>query len=1230
MPTLKFSQFTTLATVSPTTTFLVGYDGTDNKKLQLSAIQLQDLGGQLDASTQLIGTINTGGATSITLGTYITFTGGDLDLSFGQYIRWDGNVGITRNSVNDMELNAGSVLDIVATGAVEMPIGTNAQRPTGVNGMLRFNTDINEFEGYKSNAWYTLPDGNTTNASLSLQATSPYTLTLTDSAGGTVDVSLLPVANAGVISIDGANGVVTLVEGAGIDITTDTNFNTIEIATTVTDTTYTIGTTQATGTSPVLVTLDASGTGTDTSISLEAGNNVTLSETSGNVVIESENDNTTNVDLDLDLETFVLTLTDSDTNTVSTDLSPLTNAGGVTSVNDASGAITIQGDGIANVTTNGNTITVDVPTPPNDNTTYTLSSAQNVNDVDITLDASTGTDTVIKLAAGTGIGLTDNGSNQVTISSTGVAGVTELNGGTGDFNIIGAGGANQQLDVTTDLTADPRTITLTPPTYTLGFNSPNVQLLADGVEVGTANVSGLDTTYSIGATNQATNNARVTLDASAGADSTIDFVTTGGLQIEATTSNQITISSTAVGTVTSVGTSDSTFINLTPNTPITTTGTISASLSATGTPDNTNFLRGDNTWAVPPNDNTTYQLVSTITTGANGSFTSRLDDTTTFPPVPSGSSILYAGTNIDFTLVNGQAYINASDEFEGTVTSVGTSSGTFVDVTGGTITTTGTISADLSATGTADNTTFLRGDNVWAVPPNDNDNTTYDLLGSVTGGNGVITLEASVGADDEVTLAAGSNVTITSGGTNIINIASENTTYDLVSAINGANAEIRLTGNASDEVVTLEAGTDIELVSGGTNTIRINSTATATTPSLAAVTLVGADTTDAVEFNSTSHIKIPTGSSLQRPNPASTGFFRYNTDTDRPEVYDGDWINIGVFENLDITTLKFSTFRFPTPSIEDDLFIRGERFPSNDLTAIRIGGSAAGTDGQLDNVIIDNHNATISRGKLSCSSVGDITPPNLTFEARGTDGMLIPIGIESQRPALAPQGVIRFNTSTSSFEGKYGDNATDWVVLGSDIPNLAAVMGAGSVANTLTSDIDIRTTGQFTLSSTQTTGLISADTNLTLQGGNNLNLVAQNTASGIKLDITQGGSSSFIELVGFQSGTREITELNSERLLVINDAGKVGTLKTRPFTSNNNGSNTDSNGDLTVGLTGASSNPRPVVQIVDIDTNPTPRIAIIREISSSFMKVRIFDMSGNAVTNTSVEINYTYERDYTL
>ena len=51
-----------------------------------------------------------------------------------------------------------------------------------------------------------------------------------------------------------------------------------------------------------------------------------------------------------------------------------------------------------------------------------------------------------------------------------------------------------------------------------------------------------------------------------------------------------------------------------------------------------------------------------------------------------------------------------------TVTSIATTSGTFVSVTGGTITTAGTITMDISATGTPGTTTFLRGDGTWSEP----------------------------------------------------------------------------------------------------------------------------------------------------------------------------------------------------------------------------------------------------------------------------------------------------------------------------------------------------------------------------------------------------------------------------------------------------------------------------------------------------------------------------------
>jgi hypothetical protein len=44
-------------------------------------------------------------------------------------------------------------LQITATDAIFVPIGTTAQRPSGANGMLRFNTDSSTFEGFSNSAW---------------------------------------------------------------------------------------------------------------------------------------------------------------------------------------------------------------------------------------------------------------------------------------------------------------------------------------------------------------------------------------------------------------------------------------------------------------------------------------------------------------------------------------------------------------------------------------------------------------------------------------------------------------------------------------------------------------------------------------------------------------------------------------------------------------------------------------------------------------------------------------------------------------------------------------------------------------------------------------------------------------------------------------------------------------------------------------------------------------------
>ena len=84
---------------------------------------------------------------------------------------------------------------------------------------------------------------------------------------------------------------------------------------------------------------------------------------------------------------------------------------------------------------------------------------------------------------------------------------------------------------------------------------------------------------------------------------------------------------------------NSTFITLS-NSGTSTDPSVTASLSATGTPSSSTFLRGDNTWAETPNDNTTY----TLPVAAGGSNTAIINLTAGGSGSGVASSVTFSGT----------------------------------------------------------------------------------------------------------------------------------------------------------------------------------------------------------------------------------------------------------------------------------------------------------------------------------------------------------------------------------------------------------------------------------------------------------------------------------------------------------------------------------------------------------------------------------------------------------
>ncbi len=76
-----------------------------------------------------------------------TTTAASMNIGFGNlYMSESGNVGIGTTTPNFS-------LAIQGTDAILIPVGTDAQRPVGTAGMVRYNTDVSTFEGYNGNAW---------------------------------------------------------------------------------------------------------------------------------------------------------------------------------------------------------------------------------------------------------------------------------------------------------------------------------------------------------------------------------------------------------------------------------------------------------------------------------------------------------------------------------------------------------------------------------------------------------------------------------------------------------------------------------------------------------------------------------------------------------------------------------------------------------------------------------------------------------------------------------------------------------------------------------------------------------------------------------------------------------------------------------------------------------------------------------------------------------------------
>ncbi|SVB42479.1 uncharacterized protein METZ01_LOCUS195333, partial [marine metagenome] len=242
-----------------------------------------------------------------------------------------------------------------------------------------------------------------------------------------------------------------------------------------------------------------------------------------------------------------------------------------------------------------------------------------------------------------------------------------------------------------------------------------------------------------------------------------------------------------------------------------------------------------------------------------------------------GVTSIVAGSNIGISGATGAVTISSTDQYVGTVTSVATSNGTFVNVSGGTITTSGTITGDLSATGTASASTFLRGDNTWASPAG---SFTFDVEGSSG------TTE-TISSGDTLIIAQGTGITSVASNPDTVTITLADTavtpgsyTYGsftvdqqgrLTAASSGASpgtmSSFTLAGDSGSsqtisdgDTMDIEGGTGISTVAGATDKVTITNTGVTSNVAGSGIGVSGA--TGAVTISNTGVTSIVAGSNI--------------------------------------------------------------------------------------------------------------------------------------------------------------------------------------------------------------------------------------------------------------------------------------------------------------------------------------------------------------------------------
>lgn len=351
--------------------------------------------------------------------------------------------------------------------------------------------------------------------------------------------------------------------------------------------------------------------------------------------------------------------------------------------------------------------------------------------------------------------------------------------------------------------------------------------------------------------------------------------------------------------------------------------------------------------------------------------------------------------------------------------------------------------------------------------------------------NGNIHATGDITADGNIQLGNQTTDTISFTGEVASDIIpSLNNAYDLGSptlqwaniyanAVNTSNFNVGNIGFSGNTITTTNTNGNLILTANGTGSVvleqlTIRNNQISATQSNQSIVLQPQGSGN-VQINSTTSLRIPVGTTLQRPIPASTGMIRYNTSLERYEGYNGSyWLSLGgvsdvagftyitaeLFPGAGDNVIRFYNDKVLTALIDENRFFTNTfetanlRVTNNEITTLSpatdIVMPTTGSKGvRIGNLRFFNNTITnyVTDAVTTFNGTGDGY-----FKISGTNGFVIPTGGTDERPSLFEIGMTRFNTDLQQMETW---NGLQWVGVG-------AGAGGGAVDQAVLTDIGVR------------------------------------------------------------------------------------------------------------------------------------------------------------------------------